>query len=150
MKGYLRSARKSDMDLLFQWANDKEVRENSFQTREITYEEHQEWFKDLMQREDAKQYIYMVEEEPVGQIRICLKKEEAEISYSIAPGHRCMGYGKQMIAALKNVVQEEYPKVKRLAAQVKPGNVASQKIFLDCGYREKSREFVLDLEMVKD
>lgn len=149
MKAYLRNAGESDLDLLFQWINDKEVRKNSFQTKEITYEEHQKWFMDMLQREDVKQYIYVLEEESVGQIRICLNKEEAEISYSIAPKYRCMGYGKQMITALKKVVQEEYPKVKRLVAQVKPENVASQKVFLDCGYQEKCREYVLDLEMAE-
>lgn len=151
MKEYLRSTVESDMDLLFQWVNDEEVRKNSFQTKEIAYEEHQKWFMDMLNRKDVKQYIYMLEEEPVGQIRICLNnKEEAEISYSIAPMYRCMGYGKQMIAALKKKVMEEYPKVKKLVAQVKPENKASQKIFQDCGYYEKSREFVLDLGMTGD
>lgn len=145
MEEFLRCAEESDMDLLFQWVNDKEVRNNSFQTKDITYEEHQKWFMNMLHREDVKQYIYMSEGEPVGQIRICLVGDEAEISYSIAPEYRYMGYGKQMIAALKNVVQEEYPKVKELVAQVKPENLASQKVFLDCGYYEKSREFVLDL-----
>lgn len=150
MKEYLRRAMKSDMDLLFQWANDKEVRKNSFQTKEITYEEHRKWFMDMLNRKDVKQYIYMLEEESVGQVRICLAGEEAEISYSIAPQYRCMGYGKQMIAALKKRVQEEYPEIKRLVARVKPENVASQKIFSDCGYYEKSKKFVLDLRMTGD
>lgn len=149
MKAYLRNAGESDMDLLFQWVNDKEVRNNSFRTKDITYEEHQNWFMDILKREDVKQYIYMLKEKPVGQIRICLTEEEAEISYSIAPKHRCMGYGKQMIADLKKKVQEEYPKVKRLVAQVKPENVASQKAFLDCGYYEESKKFVLNLEMAE-
>lgn len=143
---YLRSAEESDMDLLFQWVNDKEVRKSSFQTGDVTYEEHKRWFMDMMRRGDIRQYIYMQGEEPVGQIRICLKVEEAEISYSIAPKYRCMGYGKRMIAALSNMVREEYPAIKRLVAQVKPENVASQKVFFDCGYYEKSREFVMDLE----
>ncbi|MCM1258679.1 MAG: GNAT family N-acetyltransferase [Roseburia sp.] len=149
MKEFLRDAEEFDMDLLFQWVNDKEVRKSSFQTKDITYEEHQKWFMDMLHREDARQYIYVLDEEPVGQIRIRLAGEEAEISYSIAPKYRCMGYGKRMISALKRAVQGEYPDIKRLVAQVKPENVASQKVFLDCGYYEKSREFVLDLEMVK-
>ena len=151
MKEFLRDARESDMDMLFQWVNDKEVRKSSFQTKDITYEEHQKWFMDMLHREDVRQYIYVLNEEPVGQIRILLTGEEAEISYSIAPKYRCMGYGKRMISALKSAVQEEYPGIRRLVAQVKPENVASQKAFLDCGYYEKCRVFVLDFEMaVKD
>ena len=37
---YLRVADASDMDLIFQWANEPLVRKNSFSTREITYKEH--------------------------------------------------------------------------------------------------------------
>lgn len=145
-KEYLRDAKESDMDLLFQWVNDKDVRKNSFQTRDITYEEHKEWFMDVLQREDIRQYIYMQGKEPVGQIRICFRGEEAEISYSIAFRYRCMGYGKRMILAMGRKMKEEYPNVKRLVARVKPENTASRKVFLDCGYYEKSREFVMNLE----
>lgn len=146
MKAYLRYATERDMDLVFEWTNDPLVRRNSFSMEVISYEEHRKWFLDLLSREDMCQYIYMHGENPVGQIRIHLAGEEAEISYSIAPKYRCMGYGKKMISALRSIVKRDYPNVKRLVAQVKPENVASQKVFMDCGYYEKCREFILNLK----
>lgn len=59
MEGYLRKATIADMDLLFEWANDPLVRQNSFTTEKITYEEHQRWFWKALERENFQQYIYM-------------------------------------------------------------------------------------------
>ncbi|WP_158002136.1 hypothetical protein [Clostridium botulinum] len=36
----LRKVNEKDCEPLFQWANDKEVRKNSFNTEDIIYEEH--------------------------------------------------------------------------------------------------------------
>lgn len=144
-KKYLRCAQESDVELLFRWANDKEVRANSFHTEEVSYPEHQKWFKEMMGRDNIRQYIYMSGEEPVGQVRISIIGEDARISYSIASKYRYKGYGKEMILALKEKVKEECWQVKCLTAQVKPGNEASQKIFLECGYLENYREFKLAL-----
>lgn len=144
-EGYLRDVEESDLDLLFWWVNEEEVRKGSFHTGDIPYEEHKEWFMDMLGREDVRQFIYMQGEEPIGQARIRLRGEEAEISYSIASQYRCMGHGRRMVSALREKVQEGYPNVKRLIARVKPENTASQKVFQDCGYCEESREFVLDM-----
>ena len=39
-KYYLRNNCKDDIDLLFVWANDFSVRQNSFNSKQISYEEH--------------------------------------------------------------------------------------------------------------
>lgn len=98
--GYLRDAVQEDADLLFHWANESTVRKNAFSSAEITYEEHIKWFDNMLVRKDAKQYIYM-EDEPVGQIRITVSGDTAEISYSICVEKRCMGYAKEMVGLLQ-------------------------------------------------
>ena len=77
--GYLRNADSQDIDLLFQWANERTVRKNAFSPAEITYEEHCRWFAQILAREDARQYIFMCEEEPVGQIRVTVEGSKAVI-----------------------------------------------------------------------
>ena len=42
-KLYLRTADENDMDLLFQWANDPDVRKNSFHSEPISYETHKKY-----------------------------------------------------------------------------------------------------------
>lgn len=134
MRGYLRQADEEDMERLFQWANEPAVRRNSFSTEEISYKEHQEWYRKLLAGTDCKQYIYMVNNEAVGQIRLTVKGEAAEISYSVSVEKRGMGYGKEMLGLLNEKVKQDFPRVKKLVAKVKPDNIVSQKVFCDTGY----------------
>ena len=91
--GYLRPAAEADIDLLFEWANEPLVRKNSFTAKEITYEEHKKWFRDLMEDDSCRQYIYISGEEAVGQARVKQKGNTGEISYSVCAKKRGMGYG---------------------------------------------------------
>ncbi len=81
---YLRDVVQSDMDILFEWANDPVVRMNSFRSDRIAYEEHLQWFKYIMEDENILLFIMMDDKTPVGQIRLKLEDESAEIGYSIA------------------------------------------------------------------
>ena len=78
MDEYLREASERDLDLLYGWANDPEVRRNSFSTPQIPYQEHQEWFLGLLLDSTRKQYIYMAGQIPVGQIRIAVQGRSEE------------------------------------------------------------------------
>lgn len=49
----LRRAAKSDVDILYEWANDAIVRQNAFNTYSINYDEHTGWFNRVM--EDSNQ-----------------------------------------------------------------------------------------------
>lgn len=146
MGRYLRRATKEDRDLLFQWANDSLVRKNSFSTAKISYEEHVKWFAKILKRDDCIQYIYMDDDCPVGQVRITLKADTAEIGYSICAEKRRLGYGQDLLHLISERVWEEFPNVKKIIGEVKPENTASQKAFLDAGYRETYRVF----EMIRN
>jgi len=141
--GYLRKAGPQDMDLLFQWVNEGLVRKNSFLSAPVAYDEHVRWFQDMLSRENAGQYIYMDDDRPAGEIRIEADGREAEISYSICMEKRCMGYGKDMLGLLQEHVRQDFPQVEKLAAKVKPENIASQKALMDAGYEEKYGVFEL-------
>ncbi|MBP1586005.1 MAG: GNAT family N-acetyltransferase, partial [Lachnospiraceae bacterium] len=135
-----------DMDLLFKWANDPEVRRNSFNSDPILYEEHCRWFKKMMNDPTQVQYILMAGDKPAGQIRFTLADDEALIGYSIAPGMRGLGLGKAMLELAAARIREDHPEVKKLIGQVKPENTGSGKCFEKSGYEEKYREFVLKID----
>lgn len=145
-RGYLRSAVEEDIDLLFQWANETTVRQNSFSSFPITYEDHRKWFKRILSSENDKQYIYMYGKEAIGQVRIAIVGIEAEVSYSICVEKRCMGYGKEMLRLLQEQVSCDFPQVKKIIAKVKSDNIASQKAFLDVGYTKKYEVLELDVD----
>ncbi|MGN0416175.1 MAG: GNAT family N-acetyltransferase [Agathobacter sp.] len=146
MKCYLREAIEEDVDLLFQWANDPVVRQNSFSTKTISYQEHVNWFFNLLSSENCKQYIYLVEDVPVGQVRITIVDGIAEIGYSVCEEKRSQGHGNNILLLIKEKIENEFPMVSKVVGKVKPENIASQKAFLDAGYREAFRQF----EIVKE
>ncbi len=141
----MRRVTPEDCALLFEWANDPVVRRNSFSSAKISWEEHTAWFEAMQKRTDCGQYIYLCEEEPVGQARITVSGEEAEVGYSICAESRGMGHGKRILQLLEAKVREDFPQVKTLAARVKPENAASRKAFEHIGYQEKYRVYTLDV-----
>lgn len=130
MKGiYLREATSEDIDLIFGWANDPIVRKNSFNSDPIFYDNHVAWFHRMMEDDSVLQFILMEDEEPVGQIRLTINNDEAEIGYSIASNHRGKGYGHRILQLTAEEMQKHHPEIKRLIAKVKPENEASNRLF---------------------
>ena len=41
----LRKVNLNDVELIFKWANDPDVRNNSFNTNQIVWDEHVKWFR---------------------------------------------------------------------------------------------------------
>ncbi len=70
----------------------------------------------------------------VGQVRITIDNEEAEIGYSIDESFRGRGCGNTIIALAMNVIEKDFPKIKKIVAKVKPDNIASKKIFENAGF----------------
>lgn len=142
---YLREAIENDVDILFRWANNEDARKNSFCTEPIKYEDHIIWFQKMMQNERIDQYILIDQDIPVGQIRLERKETVGEISYSIAPDKRGMGYGKAICQLLLRRVREINPEIKKLIAKVKPSNAASIYCFEKNGFVESYSQYEIDM-----
>lgn len=134
------------MEMLFQWANDPLVRKNSFSTKPITWEEHQEWFANVLKSESVRQYIFMVGEQPVGGIRVAVEGKKAVISYNVCADMRGRGYGTQMLEIIKERGMRDFPEVSCLVGEVKKENLASKKAFLSAGYLQNENQFEFELK----
>ncbi len=143
--GYLRLAVKSDMDLLFEWANESLVRKNSFSSERICYEEHKAWFERLLQNKNCWQYIYMYDGKETGQARLTVNGEEAEIGYSICAEMRGQGHGRKLLELVCRQAQQDFPGVRKIIGKVKPENAASQKAFVKAGFEETYTAFEIKL-----
>lgn len=130
----LRKANYADMDVLYEWANDSVVRNNSFCSKPISYETHKVWFNRIMSDPMTHQYILMDNSMAVGQIRLCVTGEEAEISYSIAKEFRGQGYGRILLRLTVEEVRTNHSEIVKLIAKVKPDNISSNKLFCSEGY----------------
>lgn len=138
---YLRKATRADAGILFEWANNREVRRNAFDSHAIAYGEHMAWFGAVLNDGSQAQYILMLGDQPVGQARIAVKGTEAEVDYSISESARGCGYGGELIGLIKERARQDYPFVQKLAGRVKPSNAASCRCFMKNGFEEACRQF---------
>lgn len=147
---YLREVEPGDTELLFCWANEEEVRKNSFHSEVIFYEEHQKWFEQLMHDRNQFQYIMMLGEKPIGQVRLSVFGDSAEIGYSISKEKRGQGYGTVIVCLIKEVVQKNFSDVKKLVAKVKPDNMPSVYCVKKNKFIEKFSLYELDMSDHKE
>ena len=132
---FLRKAETNlDALLLFDWANDSVVRENSINKEKISIIDHYSWFYKKIKNNDSRIYILTdVYKSNIGQIRVDKKDEHFEIDYSIANSYRGRGFGNKILQLLLI----EMGNVNYLA-KVKIENIASKKVFINNGFKLQS------------
>lgn len=145
-KVYLREAESSDIDLLFKWANDPVVRNNSFNTDSIPYENHVIWFDKMMSDPSVLQYILVDDDSPVGQIRLNVRGSDAEIGYSIGTEFRGKGYGHMILKLIKEKIIKDHAEIINLIAKVKPDNDASNALFQKENFEQEYKCYCLKLQ----
>jgi RimJ/RimL family protein N-acetyltransferase len=123
----LRHATIDDCKLIYSWANDSEVRENSFQSDKIVFENHVKWFNEKINSNSSEIYILIVDNNDVGQIRLDCNNDSATISYCIDKNFRGKGYGSLIIQLIEHKAKEKG--IKYLYGYVKKQNISSQIIF---------------------
>ena len=102
----LRPVTKEDADIILEWRNDNESRENSFSKDIISHDDHMSWFDKKMADEKCHMYMLTDDDVPVGHIRIDRVNDIGEISYMTAPDKRGMGYGRKIIAECEKVLPD--------------------------------------------
>ncbi|MDX2171932.1 MAG: GNAT family N-acetyltransferase [Bacteroidota bacterium] len=129
-----RFAKSNDVDLYYKWANDLLVRHNSFNTSEIKYEQHINWFANKLNSKDCFFYLFLNEENtPVGQVRIDKSNDEIVIGISIDEKFRGNGLGFNMLNQACDDYLFKYPEAK-IFAYIKEENIASINQFSKAGF----------------
>ena len=73
----VRKPNENDLQLYFNWANDIDVRKNSYQSKEISLEQHSQWFLNKLNDESCTMYLFENHiGEPIGQVRIQKQNEQ--------------------------------------------------------------------------
>jgi UDP-2,4-diacetamido-2,4,6-trideoxy-beta-L-altropyranose hydrolase len=134
----LRQVREDDCRLLWEWANDPDVRKASFSSELIPWEEHLQWFKSKLGDPNCLFFIAVDGiDVPIGQVRfdIVREKKEAVISVSIDRKFRGKGYASAIIQ-LASQMLFRLSEVNVIHAYIKQNNAASIRAFMKAGYRE--------------
>ncbi len=139
-KLHFRMANASDIDLYFKWTNDPLVRSNSFNRKQVSYEDHISWFQTKLNSNDCKFYLFTNDSgNPVGQVRIDKVENEIVIGISIDESFRGKSLGVEMLkTACDDYIERNPGSV--ITAYIKTENIASYNIFLKAGFTNE--EFV--------
>lgn len=148
MNLYLRFAEERDCDLLFSWANDCDVRKNSFNADCILYKDHKKWFYEKIRAENNFIFIYCLDETPIGQIRIDIKDKTGIIDYSIDKKFRGKGFGESMMRELIEKIKFSNMGLDKLIGQVRIDNIPSQVIFKKLKFNEIKRNNYFDYYII--
>ncbi len=133
----LRRAARDDCKLLWDWANDPDVRRSAFSQDPIPWATHVQWFNKKLSTASCLIFIGMTDAGvPVGQVRFDLGDAGAEIDVSIASGERGKGYGSALIATGIAELLRVCPSC-AVHAFVKPDNEASLRSFLRAGFQRQ-------------
>jgi len=132
----LRSADASDMQLLWEWANEPAVRAVSFSQNAIPWDVHQKWMERRLADPDTRLYVGIDSAAlPVGQVRFDLHDNEATLSVTLDPTFRGRGYGPILLSQSCRKLFRETSTV-LVEAFVKPDNVPSLRAFIRAGFIE--------------
>ena len=129
LKLNIRDVNKNDVNILFNWVNEKKVRENALNQKNILYTEHLHWFNKILKDKKTYQFIAEIDNQPVGQVRYEYVNKKYLIDYSVDKQYRGMGFGERIIFLTLLKLKKEAEKKITLIAKVRNNNIASCKVF---------------------
>ena len=142
-----RIATAADSRLYFDWANDPDTRQQSFNSAPIPLDAHEAWFTRKVADPNALMLIVETEMgEPIGQVRLEKQPDnEVIVGVSLDKAFRGRGLASQLILEACEVCQEKWGDVP-ISAYIKPDNQPSIRAFERAGfvYSHESRKFGVD------
>ncbi|GAB3534740.1 hypothetical protein GCM10027443_22310 [Pontibacter brevis] len=130
----LREVTEEDTMLLFGWANDPEVRKNSFNPNPITIDNHTRWLKAVLEDEQTLLYIAEAAGKPVAHIRFNISGGRAMISYLIDADFRGQGLGLHLLQKGVQALAAQRSDIEQVEGLVQRENVASVRSFEKAGF----------------
>jgi RimJ/RimL family protein N-acetyltransferase len=131
-----RDAEPTDVSTFFLWVNSQSVQTSAGRTRQINPEEHIQWFSEALQSVDTTVTVLLVNGVPTGQCRLqrIRGKGEVILDYSIDSMYRGRGLARTLI---ESSLQRHQGSVRgvRYIAEVRHGNLASQKVLTSAGFK---------------
>jgi spore coat polysaccharide biosynthesis predicted glycosyltransferase SpsG len=137
-----RLAGMADARILWEWANDPEVRNSSFHTEPIGWEDHVRWFERRIGEPTTRIYICADEDGAlVGQLRVECHDRVGVIDVSIARNRRGEGLAAPLISAGVRRAFEDLPStmLEVLVAEIRMENARSARSFEAADFDREER-----------
>jgi UDP-2,4-diacetamido-2,4,6-trideoxy-beta-L-altropyranose hydrolase len=125
----IRRAESKDLQICFNWANDKVVREQSYNQNPIDFDEHTKWFHQKRNDPDGFFYIIEMDREPIAQVRFQVSGGEAVLGYLADEKVRNKGLGTAILSKGIEKFVDDYRNPVQIVGYVKNSNRPSQHSF---------------------
>ncbi len=132
----LRTATLDDCEIFWHWRNDPETRSVSLDASIIPWATHAEQFQQNLQSTEAKAWVVQNHaKDPIGKISVQLQDggREAILDLSLDQRYRGRGTGSVLIETAAQKIFGEFG-VERILAQVRAGNIATERSFRNTGF----------------
>ena len=141
----LRPAMATDEALLLRWANDPQVRSNSFTSEQITPEDHHRWFQRGLNNPQRLHLIATTPDGcPVGQIRFDQQSgspegasNEAVVALSLDRCARGHGLAGELVRKGLKALHQHWGPTTNVVAEVLTTNSASNACFARAGFKQE-------------
>ena len=135
----LRPATLEDGPRLLEWRMDPVARGASFDTGLIAHDAHVAWLREQLASQEARIWIGMLGDVPVGVVRFRLEGDRATMSVTVAADRRSAGIGRRLIS-LGSAQLAASTNVSHIDAWIRRENTASEAAFTHAGFRLASDE----------
>ena len=127
-----RKANENDLMRVYDWSNDKVVRQNSYQSDAIKLEDHKNWFLKKISDKNVLFLIGMVNDNPAGIVRYEIKDEYTVVGVLISKEYR----GQKLASTFLRTSAIHYfeESTKPVLAYIKVENAPSIKSFENADY----------------
>jgi RimJ/RimL family protein N-acetyltransferase len=141
-KLWLRKTTMDDAEQLWKWANDPDVRANSFSHEPIQWHSHLRWLANKLADPNAFPFVAFDETDaPIGRLRFDTRGQQAKVSLAIGKEHRGAGYGSALLKlALSQLFR--HTTVRQVHAFIRPANVVSIRLFERAGFQRLGIETI--------
>lgn len=139
-----RRAQENDVMLVFNWANDKLSRANSYFTEPIALETHKNWFAKKLQDKNCIIFIAEMNSVPAGMVRYEIANEHTVVGILLDENFRGKGIAVNLLKDTAPLYFKD--SLKPVHAYIKHSNSASVRSFERAGYKKLRAEVVQGAE----
>ncbi|RYG07616.1 MAG: N-acetyltransferase [Caulobacteraceae bacterium] len=121
-----------DAGLTFTWRNHEATRSQAHDSRPLTADGHDQWWRAAVASPERHLLIAMEADMPVGVLRLDQTGMSAEVSIYLDPAQTGRGLGREILRA--GILHARQTGIDTLVASIKDTNVASQSAFTAAGF----------------
>ena len=125
-------AKESDTELIFNWSNDSLVRAQSFYSNTIEFDNHVNWFKEKLQKDNSLLLINKFDGNNIGLVRFEVENDKCSVGILIDEKYRGKGFSSLMLINSSKYYFTRFSIP--IFAHIKKSNIASIRSFEKAGY----------------